>query len=72
MGVAIAAQSEGTQELEGEDAEENISSPGLGHEASAGVVPVSGDEKTAVFVYEVGPGEGEVAFTRVVVEGYNP
>ena len=24
-----------------------------------------------VFVYKVGPGEGEVAFTRVVVEGYN-
>ena len=41
--------------------------PLLGHEASAGVVPISGDEKTAVFLYEVGLGEGEVAFTRIVV-----
>ena len=71
MGVAIATQSEGMQELESEDAEGGVFSPGLGHEASAGVVPISGDEKTALFVYEVGPGEGEVAFTRVVVEGYN-
>ncbi len=45
--------------------------PGLGHEAFAGVIPMSGDVKTTVFVYEVGPGEGEVAFTCVVVEGYN-
>ena len=71
MGVAIATRSEGTQELEGEDAEGGVSSPGLGHEASAGVVPISGDEKTWVFVYEVGPSEGEVAFTRVVINGYN-
>jgi hypothetical protein len=67
VGVAIATRSEGTQELEGEDAEGSVSSPGLGYEASAGVVPIFVDEKTAMFVYEVGPGEGEVAFTRVVV-----
>ena len=42
----------------------------LEHKASAGVVPISGDKKATVFVYEVGPCEGEVAFTRVVVEGY--
>ena len=70
VGVAIATRSKGTQNLEGEDAEGGVSSPGLGHEASAGVVPLSGDEKTTVFVYEVDPGEGEVAFTRVV-ESYN-
>ncbi len=68
VGVAIPTQSEGTQELEGEDAEGGISLPGLGHEAYAGIVPISGDEKTAVFVYEVGPGEGKVAFTLVFVE----
>ena len=71
MGVAIATRNEGTQEVEGEHAERGVSSPGLGHEASAGVVSISGDEKTAVFVYKVGPGEGEVVFTRVVVKGYN-
>ena len=73
MGVAIATRNAGTQELKGEDAEGGVSSPGLGHEASAGVVPISGDKKTEVevFVYNVGLGEGEVAFTRVVVEGYN-
>ena len=71
VGIAVAAQNEGTQELESEDAEGGVSSPGLGHEASAGVVPMAGDEKTAVFVYEVFPGEGEVAFTCIVVEGYN-
>ena len=71
VGVAITARSESMQELEGEDAEGAVSSPGLGNEASAGVVPISGEEKMAVFVYEVGQGVGEVAFTRVVVEGYN-
>ncbi len=67
---AIARRNEGMQELEGEDAEGGVSSPGLGHEDPAGVVPISGDEKKTVFVYEVGPSEGEVAFTRVVFEGY--
>ncbi len=67
VGVAIATRNEGTQELEGEDAEGVVSLPGLGHEAFAGVVPISGDEKTAMYLYEVGPDEGEVAFTRVVV-----
>ncbi len=43
----------------------------MGHEASAGVVLISGDEQMTVFVYEVGLGEGEVAFMCVVVEGYN-
>ncbi len=57
MVIAIATQNEGTQELEGEDAEGVVSSPGLGHVAFAGVVPISGDEKMAVFVYKVGPGE---------------
>ena len=33
VGVAIATQNEGTQELEGEDAEVGVSLPGLGHEA---------------------------------------
>ena len=50
VGVAIATHSEGTQELEGEDEEGGVSSFGLGHEAFAGVVPISGDEETAVFV----------------------
>ena len=34
-------------------------------------VPISGDKKTAVSVYEVGPGEVDIAYTRVVVESYN-
>ena len=71
MGIAIAIQNEGMQELEGKDAEGGVSSPGLGHEAPSGVVPISGDKKAAVLVYKVGPGEGEVAFMCVVVEGYN-
>ena len=71
MGVAIATQSEGMQELDGEDEEGGVYMPGLGYEAFAGVVPISGDEKTAVFVYEIDSGEDEIAFTRVVVEGYN-
>ena len=58
VSISIATRNAGTQELKGEDAEGGVSSPGLGHEAFAGVVPISGDEKTAVFVYEVGPGEG--------------
>jgi hypothetical protein len=66
VGVAIATRNESTQEREGEDAEGGVSSPGLGHEASAGVVLISGDEKTTVFVYEVVPGEGEVVFTCVL------
>jgi hypothetical protein len=48
VGIAIATRSEGTQKLEGEDAEGGVSLLGLGHEASAGVVSISGDEKTAV------------------------
>ena len=32
---------------------------------------MAGDEKTAVFVYEVFPGEGKVSFTCIVNEGYN-
>ncbi len=71
VGVAIATQNEGAQELEDEDDERGVSSPGLGHEAFAGVAPISGDEKTRVFVYEVGPGESEVSFTRIVAVGYN-
>ncbi len=71
MDFALATRSEVTQEFEGEDEEGAVSLPGLEHKTSAGVVPISGDEKTAVFVYEVGAGEGEVAFTRVVVEGDN-
>ena len=64
VGIAIATQNEGTQELEGEDAEGGVSLSGLGHKASAGVLPISGDKKTTVLVYEsyeVGSGEGEVA-----------
>ena len=71
MGVAIATRYKGTHELEGVDAEGGVFSPGLGHEAFAEVVLISGDKKTTVCVYEVGPSEGEVAFTRVTVEGYN-
>ena len=71
IGVTIATRSEGTQELDGEDVEGDAFSPGLGHEASAGVVPISSDEKSAVFVYKVGPDECEVTFTHVDVEGYN-
>ena len=67
----MAARNESTQELKSEDAEWGVFSPGLGHEATAGVVPMAGDEKTAVFVYKVFPGECEVAFTCIVVEGYN-
>ena len=55
VGVDIASRNEGTQELEGEDAEGGVSSPGLGHEAFAGVVPISGDEKTELFVYDGPP-----------------
>ncbi len=71
VSIAMATRNEGTQKFEGEDAEGFVSLHGLGHEASAGVVPVSGDDKTAMFLYEVGPSEGGVAFTHVVVEGYS-
>ena len=67
MVIATATRNEGAQELEGEDAEGGVFSPGLGYEAFANIVRISGDEKTAVFVYEVCPGEGEVAFKRIVV-----
>ncbi len=43
VGVVIAARNEGTQKLEGEDAEGCVSSHGLGHEAFAGIVSKLGD-----------------------------
>ncbi len=46
MGTAIATRNKGMQELEGEDTEGGVSSLGLGHEATAEVVLISGDEKS--------------------------